>query len=189
MTASIVGLSGSLRRSSYNSMLLAAAERAMPPDVAFEVLSIRDVPLYDGDVEAGAGIPESVRTLKDRLAAADGLLIATPEYNNSIPGVAKNAIDWMSRPAADIPRVFGGLAVSLMGATPGRGATSLSQVAWLPVLRTLGTRPWFGGRLEIARAADVFDGDGLRDEDTRTRLARFVLGFADFVSRAPRAPR
>ena len=189
MTATIVGISGSLRKGSYNSMLLAAAARAVPPDVAFDILSIRDVPLYDADVEAQSGTPESVRVLKDRLAAADGLLIATPEYNNSIPGVAKNAIDWMSRPAADIPRVFGELAVALMGATTSRGATSLSQAAWLPVLRTLGTRPWFGGRLEIARAADVFDADGLRDDDIRTRLERFVRGFADFVSRSPRELR
>lgn len=82
--------------------------------------------------------------LKDRIAAADGLLLVTPEYNNSIPGVFKNAIDWLSRPASDIGRVFDGKPVGLIGATPGGMGTPFSQTAWLPVLRTLGTRPFFG---------------------------------------------
>ena len=125
--------------------------------------------------------------LKDRLAAADGLLLVTPEYNNSIPGVMKNAIDWMSRPAKDIPRVFGGKPVALMGATPGRGATALAHVAWLPVLRTLGTDAWFGPRVQIPNAAKVFDAEGrLTDEETRALVAKFLVGFADFVERRRR---
>src|SRR5262249_4792054 len=133
-------------------------------------------------VESDQGIPETVRILKDRVAAADGLLLATPEYNNSIPGVMKNAIDWMSRPPKDIQRVFGNKPVALMGATPGQGGTMLAHAAWLPVLRTLGTRPWFGPRLYVSGAAKVVDASGrIADEAIRQTLAKFLTGFADFI--------
>src|SRR5918993_5199735 len=166
MTTTIVGLCGSLRRGSFNNMLLRAAVEAAPPGTVINSESIGDIPLYDGDVEEEQGVPPAVQRLKDRIAEADGLLIVTPEYNNSIPGVLKNAIDWLSRPAADIPRVFRGRPVAIMGATPGPGGTALSQAAWLPVLRTLGTRPYFEGRVMIPGAAKVFDQDGRVVDDT-----------------------
>ena len=125
--------------------------------------------------------------LAEACAAGDGLLVATPEYNNGMPGVVKNAIDWLSRPAADIRRVFGGKPVAIMGATPGPGGTALSQAAWLPVLRTLGTRPWFEGRVMISGAAAVFDADGqIIDEATRRRVRSFVEGFAAFAGNQAR---
>jgi NAD(P)H-dependent FMN reductase len=109
--------------------------------------------------------------------------MVTPEYNNSIPGVFKNAIDWLSRPPADAARIFAGRKVALIGASPGGFGTILAQDAWLPVLRTLGTRPWFGGRMLVSRAQSVFDADGeLTDEVTRQRLAEFVAGFAAFAA-------
>src|SRR5437868_5870404 len=120
----ILGISGSLRKGSFNTMLLNAAVKLAPAGTTIEVASIRDIPLYDGDVES-AGFPPAVQTLKDKVIAADALLIVTPEYNNSIPGVAKNAIDWLSRPPADVPRVFSGKPVGLIGATPGQGGTML----------------------------------------------------------------
>lgn len=181
--ASIIGLSGSLRRASVNAMLLRAASQLAPAGATIEIASIRGIPLYDGDVEAAEGIPTTVQELKTRIAATDGLLIVTPEYNNSIPGVLKNAIDWLSRPPEDIQNVFGGRPVAVIGATPGQGGTSLAQTAWLPVLRTLGTVPWFGGRLMVSNAAKVFDSEGqMIDETTRTRLESFMNGFAAFVS-------
>jgi NAD(P)H-dependent FMN reductase len=180
--ATIIGLCGSLRRGSLNRMLLHAAVAAVPTGSSIEIESIRDIPLYDGDVEAEQGVPPAVQHLKDRIAAADGLLIATPEYNNSMPGVLKNAIDWLSRPAADIPRVFRGRPVAIMGATPGQGGTNLSQAAWLPVVRTLGMRPWFEGRLGISGAAKVFDDEGrVVDPATLDRIRTFVSGFAAFA--------
>jgi chromate reductase, NAD(P)H dehydrogenase (quinone) len=163
-------------------MLLRAAVDAAPPGTSIEVESIRAIPLYDGDVEAEQGIPPAVRHLKDRIAAADGVLIVTPEYNNSMPGVLKNAVDWLSRPASDIARVFRGRPVALMGATPGPGGTALSQAAWLPVLRTLGMRPWFEGRILISAASQVFDADGrVADAAMQARIRAFVEGFALFV--------
>ena len=134
----MIGLSGSLRQGSLNSSLLRAAAELVPEDVALSIATIRGIPLYDGDLEAAEGIPAAVAALKDRIAGSDALLLATPEYNNSIPGVMKNAIDWLSRPAADTRRVFGGKPVALIGASPGGFGTILSQNAWLPVLRTLG---------------------------------------------------
>ena len=181
----ILGIAGSLRRGSYNAALLRVAAELTPAGVSLEQASIRDIPIYDGDVETGSGIPEPVRALKERIASADGLLLVTPEYNNSLPGGFKNAIDWLSRPPADIPRVFGGRPVALMGATLGQGGTALSQAAWLPVLRTLGTRPWFGRSILVSGASKVFDGEGrLTDEKLRERIAAFVAGFAEFASKS-----
>jgi chromate reductase, NAD(P)H dehydrogenase (quinone) len=180
--AKLVGLCGSLRRASFNLMLLRAAAAVVPSDTSLDIASIRDIPLYDGDVESERGIPLPVQELKDRIASADGLLIVTPEYNNSMPGVLKNAIDWLSRPPADIPRVFRGRPVALMGATPGPGGTTLSQTAWLAVLRTLGMRPWFEGRVMIASAGKVFDPDGrVVDAAAHDRVRAFVEGFAAFA--------
>jgi chromate reductase, NAD(P)H dehydrogenase (quinone) len=180
----IVGLCGSLRRASYNMMLLRAAQAAAPVGTTIEIASIRDVPLYDGDVDAAEGPPAAVRELKDRVAACDGVLIVTPEYNHSIPGVLKNTVDWLSRPPADIPRIFRGRPVAIAGATPGQGGTALAQDAWLPVVRTLGMLPWFEGRLLVSGAAKVFDTSGaLVDAATREKLEKFVLGFCAFVDR------
>ena len=179
----IIGLAGSLRSGSFNASLLRAAVEECPPQATLQVESIRGIPLYDGDVEAAQGIPEAVARLKDLIAGADGLLLVTPEYNNSIPGVFKNAIDWLSRPSADIPRVFGGRPVGVIGASPGMFGTVQSQSAWLPVIRTLGMRPWFGQSLYVGRAGTVFDAAGrLTDEAMRKRLRGYMQGFAGFVA-------
>jgi chromate reductase, NAD(P)H dehydrogenase (quinone) len=186
----ILGIAGSLRQGSFNAALLRAAVELAPAGATIETASIRGIPLYDGDLEAASGVPETVEALKSRIVRADGLLLVTPEYNNSIPGVLKNAIDWLSRPGDDIPRVFGDLPVALIGASPGRGGTILSQAAWLPVLRTLRTRPWFGGRLQVAQAGQVFDADKkLVDARIRDELARFLDGFARFARDEARTPR
>src|SRR5438094_9965029 len=166
----VLGISGSRRRGSYNSALLRAAARLMPEDSTLDIASLRGIPLYDGDVEA-QGIPAAVNQLKEAIIAADGVLLVTPEYNNSIPGVFKNAIDWLSRPPADIPRVFRDRKVGVMGATPGPGGTILAQAAWLQVLRTLGMDPFWGARLHVSHAAKVFDDKGaIIDATVRGRL-------------------
>jgi chromate reductase, NAD(P)H dehydrogenase (quinone) len=178
----LVGLSGSLRQRSFNASLLRAAVELLPQGAKMTVESIRNIPLYDGDVEDTQGIPAPVQRLKEIIAAADGLLLVTPEYNNSIPGVFKNAIDWLSRPPADIPRIFGGKPVAMIGASPGGFGTILSQEAWLPVLRTLRTRAWFGGRLFVARAGSIFDESGrIANDATKEQLRQFIDGFVTFV--------
>ena len=173
----ILGLSGSLRAASYNSGLLRAAAEVAPDGVTIQIGSIRAVPLYDADLEADTGLPEAVQVLQDQLAAADGLLLVTPEYNNGVPGVLKNVIDWMSRgPGLEH---FVGKHVAIIGASPGGFGTILAQNHWLPVFRTLRARPWQDGRLMVSRAKPLFDQDGtLLDEKTRERLAEFVAGFA-----------
>lgn len=180
--ARIVGIAGSLRKASFNAALLRAAAELAPAGTEVEIASIAGIPLYDGDLESERGIPDPVTKLKNRIAEADGLLLVTPEYNSSMPGVLKNAIDWLTRPAKDIPRVFGDKPVAIMGATPGMGGTRLAQSAWLPVLRTLGTRAWFGKQLYVGGAAQVFDAEGrLVDEKIRKLLSELMTGFATFV--------
>jgi len=178
----VMGLSGSLRRGSYNAAVLRAAGSLMPPDSELRIESIAGIPLYDGDDEAANGVPDLVSRLKDAIVAADGLLLVTPEYNNSLPGVAKNAIDWFSRPPGDIARVFGGRPVAIAGASPGGFGTILSQNAWLPVFRTLGADLWSGGRLLVSRAGHVIDANGeISDAATRDNIRKFMEGFVGYV--------
>jgi len=186
----IIGLSGSLRQGSFNSALLRAAAALMPEGAHLKIETIDGIPLYNGDREKVEGIPDAVEALKDAIAASDGLLLATPEYNNSIPGVFKNAIDWLTRPPSDIKRVFHGRPVALMGASPGGFGTTLSQNAWLPVLRTLKADFWSTGRLMVSRAGDVIDEQGeIADGKIREQLRGFVQGFAEYAgSRAARNP-
>ena len=173
----ILGLSGSLRRASFNSGILRAASELAPSGITVLQGTIREVPLYDADLEAAQGIPPAVQTLQAQLRDADGLLLVTPEYNNGIPGVFKNAIDWMSR--GDGLKAFVGKPVAVIGASPGPFGTILSQNHWLPVLRTLRTRPWLEGRLMVSRAGGVFDAAGtLTDDATRDKLREFLAGFA-----------
>ncbi|MFC1696210.1 NADPH-dependent FMN reductase [Pseudomonadota bacterium] len=176
--SSILGISGSLRKDSYNSALLQAAKGLFPEVIT--VGSMKDIPLYNADVEAD-GVPDAVLNLKQQLADAAGLLLVSPEYNSSVPGVLKNTIDWLSRPSMDIRNVFRNKPVAVMGASPGGFGTILAQSAWLPVFRGLGARHYTGERLMISAAARAFGNEGvLQDESVRQRLEQFMLGFMEF---------
>jgi chromate reductase len=176
--STVLGLSGSLRAGSFNTALLRAATGLMPAGSSLELATLHGIPLYDGDAEARDGIPAAVNALKEQLASCDGLLLSTPEYNNSMPGVLKNGIDWLSRPNSDIARLFGNRPVAVIGASPGGFGTILAQNAWLPVLRTLGMQPWFGGRLMVSRAGQVFDAAAeMADEKVKAQLQAFLQGF------------
>ncbi len=180
MTKTILGLSGSLRRASFNTGLLRAAADLAPEGARVEIGSIRDVPLYDGDLEAAQGLPPAVAHLQAQLQDADGVLMVTPEYNNGVPGVFKNAIDWMSRGPG--LKLWAGKPVAVIGASPGGFGTMMAQAHWLPVLRTLKADFWADGRLMVSRADDLFDADGtLTDARSRERLAEFMEGFAQVL--------
>lgn len=173
----ILGLSGSLRKGSFNAGLLRAARDLAPEGTEIQIGSILDVPLYNADEEAAHGLPASVQRLQAQLQAADGLLLVTPEYNNGIPGVFKNAIDWMSRGPG--LAYFVGKPVALLGASPGGFGTVLAQNDWLPVLRTLKAVLWAEGRMLVSRASGLFDENGaLTDDRTRAALRDFIAGYS-----------
>jgi len=177
----ILALSGSLRRDSFNTHLLQAAKALAPAGVELDVRTLHGIPLYDGDVEA-QGLPEAVIELGAAIVAADGLLISTPEYNHSIPGVLKNALDWVSRPSGSGARIFGNKPTAIMGATPGGAGTMRSQDVLLHVLRAFGSDVWFGPWMTVSHAHKLFDAEGrLSDAATSEQLGKFVAGFAQFV--------
>lgn len=177
-TVKILAIAGSLRRDSLNRAALRAAIETVPAGVILEEGEIGDIPLYNGDTQA-AGFPEGVTRLGAQIADADAVLFVTPEYNYSIPGVLKNAIDWVSR-LPDQP--FAGKPAAVMGASPGNLGTAraqyhLRQVGVFVDLRFL-NRP----EVMIGRAAEKFDADGrLTDDDTRTRITALIGALADWA--------
>jgi NAD(P)H-dependent FMN reductase len=185
----ILALGGSLREASFNRALLHEAAALAPSGTELDVSHVAvigSLPLFNQDILDRDGPPPGVARLKDALRAADGLLIATPEYNWGIPGFLKNAIDWASRPASDIPHVFGDLPVALIGAG-GSAGTRLAQSAWLAVFRYLRMRPWAGEALYVDRARERFDEHNrLSDEATRAQLRAVVTGFAAHCAELPR---
>lgn len=181
----MIGLGGSLRAGSMNRFLMEEAGRLLPEGWEWQIADYRSFPLYDADLEARS-YPMAVLVCKGLMAAADALLLVTPEYNNGVPGVLKNAIDWLSRPPQDARRVFGDLPVALAGVSAGGFGTVLSQAAWLPTLRTLGMRLYSERAVLVSRGNDRFTEGRLTDDETRERLRKLVEGFAAYAERCPR---
>ena len=177
----ILGISGSLRKQSFNTALLRSASALAPAGVSIEVATLHGIPLYDGDVEQQDGIPPAVTALKERIIQSQGLLLVTPEYNGGIPGVFKNGLDWLSRPPSDSARVFAGRPVALIGASPGGFGTILSQSAWLQPLRNLGVR-LFSGRMMVSHADKTIGAGGdMLDPEVRKQLGDLLQKFAAFI--------
>jgi chromate reductase, NAD(P)H dehydrogenase (quinone) len=176
----IIGISGSLRKASYNTALLRAAAEISKGEI--QIAGIEEIPLYNGDVEA-VGIPQAVISLQEKFRRADGILIASPEYNHGMPGVLKNVIDWLTRPSDKIPEVFGGKPLAMMGATPGGFGTLNAQTNWLPTWRTLHVHLWNDqSPLKVSRANTVFDAERrISDAKTLESLKAYVEGFIAFV--------
>jgi chromate reductase len=169
----ILGIPGSLRKGSFNRGLIRAAQELAPSGVEIELYDLGEIPLYNGDVEA-QGVPAAVQAFADKIRAADALLISTPEYNYSIPGVLKNAIDWASRPSVSNPLKH--KPVALMGASGGMYGTTRSQIAMRQVLASvIEAHTMIKPELLINQAGQKFDSDGnLTDEDIRERLAALI---------------
>ncbi|MGI8726472.1 MAG: NADPH-dependent FMN reductase, partial [Solirubrobacterales bacterium] len=175
--STIVAIPASLRANSNNLKLLRAARELAPRGVELRIERLLDIPPYDGDVEERDGIPDRASELKELLASADGLLISTPEYNRGLPGVAKNAIDWLSRPPDDRDRVFAGLPGAVIGSAGG-SASRVAQESWVTTFRYLKMHTYSGHSLFVARGWEKFDEDGrLTDEGTRDQLTTLVADF------------
>jgi chromate reductase len=183
----ILGIAGSLRRDSYNRALLEATRELLPATISLRTFErLGDVPLYNQDVE-DRGDPGIVLELKAKIARADGLLIATPEYNYSVPGVLKNAIDWTSRPRGRTPLM--GKPTALMGASSSITGTARAQLALRDSLVFTQTPVFPGPEVLVANAPERFDDAGrLTDVSTREFIRDFLGRFAAFV-RALRAQR
>lgn len=168
----ILGISGSLRRGSHNTSLLRAAAEALPPGVELEVYDgLRELPPYDPDLDAEPADP-AVARLREAIAEADGVMIATPEYNGSIPGVLKNALDWASRPFPDT--VLRGKPVAVIGASTGLFGAVWAQAEVRKVLGVIGADV-IDQELPIGQADSAFSGDGrLLDQNQRRSLADLV---------------
>ncbi|HRO70568.1 MAG TPA: NAD(P)H-dependent oxidoreductase [Chitinophagaceae bacterium] len=161
------GISGSLRKNSYNTLVLKNVVDLLPEDVSMEILSFEDLPLYnaDYDIPASKERPPIVAGFRNKLAEADALVIVSPEYNYSIPGGLKNAIDWASR-GEDSPLLK--KPVSVMGATTGMWGTTRMQLAFHSVFQFLNMQPVYKPEVLIAGAKEKFDGLGiLKDEQTK----------------------
>jgi chromate reductase, NAD(P)H dehydrogenase (quinone) len=170
----ILGIPGSLRAGSFNRAALAAAAELLPPQARLEIYDLRPIPMYDGDLEQ-QGLPPAVLELRSAIAAADALLIATPEYYYSISGVLKNAIDWVGRPP--LPSPFVGKPVAILGAATSPFGTARSQLHLRQILGHFDVRLLAQPEVYIANAADKFDGAGkLADQATRDAIG--ALGAA-----------
>ena len=175
----ILGIAGSLRRASYNRGLLLAAAELLPPGVTLGIHSLDDIPLFNADVLA-VGDPPAVQDLKDRIRAADALLIATPEHNYSIPGVLKNALDWASRPLKTSG--LRGKPIGIIGASTGSFGTVRAQLALRQVFVLTDSLVMVQPEFRVALAADKSDAEGnLVDEELRQRLADFVVALVDWA--------
>ena len=172
----VLGIAGSLRSGSYNRALLQAARDLAPAGVEIVEFNLRELPFYDGDVEA-AGDPPSVAAFKDAIRSADALLIATPEYNHGIPGVLKNAIDWASRPALASP--LAGKPVAVMGASTSRGGTARAQRQLREVLAFSRPVVLDGPDVLVPEAFMRFDEQGaLVDEEARAAISELLNSLA-----------
>ncbi len=179
--ARIVAFAGSLRRRSLNRALIEAAREVAPPDFTIKAIEIGGLPFYDADIET-QGDPPAVTEFKAALAAADGILIATPEHNSGIPGVLTNALDWGSRLPGRSP--LAGKPVMVMGASPSQVGTARAQLHLRQVLSHVQARVLPPPELLLARAHERFDAElRLTDENTRLLLAGLLRRFAAWIAR------
>jgi chromate reductase len=179
-TLRLLGISGSLKQNSLNTALLRAAQELLPAHVSLTIHPLHDIPLYNSDLESA--LPEAVTAFKEAITQADGLLIATPEYNYSIPGVLKNAIDWASRPAYKSPLAH--KPVGIIGASPSPLGTARAQDHLRHVLAAVLAYPFSHTGLLLSGATQKFDEHKqLTDPTTRDRLQAYLADLATWTQR------
>jgi chromate reductase, NAD(P)H dehydrogenase (quinone) len=177
----ILGFAGSLRKASFNRALLRAAADLAPDELSITIFDLEGIPLFNADVEA-QGDPARVTEFKDAIRSADGILIASPEYNHGMTGITKNAIDWASRPAKEPP--IGNKPVGILGASPGITGTARSQDQLRQSLKSIGCHCMSLPEFLLFRAREKFDENGvLTDESTRSYLGKYLSAYADWVKR------
>lgn len=179
-TYKVLGISGSLRAESYNRKMLLAAQELAPKELAIDIFDLKNIPPYDPDVEA-QGDPPAVVEFKERARTADALLVSTPEYNYGVPGMLKNAIDWLSRPTADGVKVLNGKPVALMGATTGNFGTVRAQMMLRQVFLYTRSHVMLEPEVTVFRVKERFEGDRLVDEPTRGFLRDLLEGLDDWI--------
>lgn len=179
MSLDIVGLCGSLRRASLNLAALRLAGELMPPAMALDIVDWRDVPAFDGDVLA-LGLPPTVAAIRERIRRADGVLIATPEYNFSVPGALKNVLDWLSR-GEDQP--WAHKPVAMLSASPGPLGGARVQYDLRKVMLYLNAMVLVKPEVFIANAATKFDAQGqCTDATTRTFVGSQMQAFEQWIA-------
>lgn len=176
----IVGFAGSLRTQSLNKALLRAAAALAPADMTVTILDIGNLPLFNQDLELA--LPESVRAFKDAVQSADAILIATPEYNYSIPGVLKNAIDWLSRPSGS--NSFNDKPVAIMGTSPGMLGSSRAQYHLRQCFVSLNAHVLNQPEIIVSQGAEKFSADGtLTDVKTKEKLVQMLTALVAWTHR------
>jgi len=176
----ILGFAGSLRKGSYNRMALKAATQLVPDNAEIEVFDLEGIPPFNQDLEEDP--PERVREFKTRIREADAILIVTPEYNYSVPGVLKNAIDWASRPYGD--NAFEGKPAAIMGASMGVLGTARAQYHLRQSFVFLDIHPVNSPEVMISTAQEKFDEDGnLRDEHTREKIRDLLRALVEWTEK------
>ena len=176
----ILGISGSLRKQSCNRGLLQAALEEAPSNCSLEIFNLDGIPLYNQDEETN--LPESVINLKQKVSTADAILIATPEYNYSMPGVLKNALDWGSRPYGD--NAWNNKPVAIMGASPAMQGTSRAQYHLRQVFVYLNMHALNQPEIMVGSLQDSFDSKGaLIDPKTRKKISELLIALIDHVNR------
>lgn len=177
----ILAFAGSLRKGSYNKALLRAAKELAPESLNIQIFDLEGIPLYNADVEA-QGDPKRVSEFKEAIREAEGLLIATPEYNHGVPGVTKNAIDWASRPAKKAP--LNEKPVGILGASPGMTGSARGQSQLRQAFEFTNSYCMPQPEILVSRAHEKFDEKGdLTDEATRKFLGKYLDALNDWVNK------
>jgi chromate reductase len=178
----IIGISGSLRKASYNTALLRALISLQPQGMEIEPIRLNGIPVYDGDDEKATGKPAAILDLDKKIRASDGVIIVTPEYNFSIPGGLKNAIDWLSRGTSPLK----GKRIGIMGASDGPIGTARSQYHLRQTLQSQEAIVMPRPEIFVSTAHEKFDEQGnLTDEATLKRLGKCLKAFAEWVEKRP----